>query len=82
VAPDPQHCYLLYLLVFDTLEVSPEELVRSEVVSATLCLPDPVIDGLQVHHRIIAQLKATHLKPALLIRIRCVFDPWIRLRDG
>jgi hypothetical protein len=53
-------------LVFDTLEVSPEELVRSEVVSATLCLPDPVIDGLQVH-RIIAQLKATHLKPALLI---------------
>ncbi len=65
--PDPQHCYLLYLLVFDTLEVSPKELVWSEVVSATLCLPDPVIDGLQVR-RIIAQLKATHLKPVLRIR--------------
>ncbi len=71
-APDPGSATLVisvYLLVFDTLEVSPEELVRSEVVSATLCLPDPVIDGLQIH-RIIAQLKATHLKPALLIRIR------------
>ncbi len=68
-ALDPQHCYLLYLLVCNTLEVSPEELVGSEVVSATLCLPDPVIDGLQVH-RIIAQLKATHMKPVLRIRIR------------
>ncbi len=70
--PDPGSAALVipvYLMVFDTLKVSPEELMWSEVVGPTLCLPYPVIDGLQVH-RIIAQLKATHMKPALLIRIR------------